>query len=329
MIPVLVRSSDNPIVTGFDVPAMPPDLVDPTSVFNPGATKFGDLYLLLLRVQSRGRRTFLVVAESENGRDFDLRKGIVHIEGLDAEAEGIHHVFDPRITRIDDTWYVMFAVDTDTVCRVGVARTTDFERFELVGIESGPDVRNGVLFPICRNGKFLRLDRPNRIQLADGPTTGDEIVLSESEDLVHWQALGPVLRGRPRLWDERIGAGPPPLRTRRGWLIVYHGVATHFSGTNIYQAGAAVLDLEDPRRVIARTRDNILEPRKLYELVGQVPNVVFPSGWIVDDFDEDGFATEDGRVLLYYGAADTSVCLANSTVGRLLDACEPVDDRND
>jgi beta-1,4-mannooligosaccharide/beta-1,4-mannosyl-N-acetylglucosamine phosphorylase len=265
------------------------------------------------------------VAESENGRNFEVRRGIVHIEGLDEKAEGIHHVFDPRITRIDDTWYVMFAVDTDTVCRVGVARTTDFQRFELVGIESGPDVRNGVLFPTRQDGKYLRLDRPNRIQLADGPTTGDEIVLSESEDLVHWQALGPVLRGRPRLWDERIGAGPPPLRTRSGWLLVYHGVATHFSGTNIYQAGAAILDLDDPRRVIARTRDNILEPRKLYELVGQVPNVVFPSGWIVDEIDDEGFASEDGGVLLYYGAADTSVCLATTTVGRLLESCEPVD----
>lgn len=325
MIPVLVRSSDNPIITGFDVPAMPPLLVDPSSVFNPGATKFGDRYILLLRVQSRGRRTFLVLAESDDGRNFDVRRDTVRIEGLDAKSEGIHHVFDPRITRIDDTWYVMFAVDTDTICRVGVARTTDFERFELVGISTGPDVRNGVLFPVRRNGVYLRLDRPNRIQLADGPTTGDEIVLSESDDLVTWRELGSVLRGRPRLWDERIGAGPPPLRTRRGWLLVYHGVATHFSGANIYQAGAAILDLEDPRRVVARTRDNILEPRKLYELVGQVPNVVFPSGWIVDEFDEDGFARESGRVLLYYGAADTSVCLATSSVGRLLDACDPVD----
>ena len=324
MIPVLVRSSDNPIVTGFDVPAMPPDLVDPTSVFNPGATKFGDLYLLVLRVQSRGRRTFLVVAESANGRNFDVRNRIVEIEGLDQEAMGIHHVFDPRITRIEDTWYLMFAADTDTVCRVGVATTRDFERFELVGIESGPDVRNGVLFPERRNGRFLRLDRPNRIQLADGPTTGDEIMLSESDDLVKWRSVGPVLRGRPRLWDERIGAGPPPLRTRHGWLLVYHGVATHFSGSNIYQAGAALLDLDDPRRVLARTRDNILEPRKLYELVGQVPNVVFPSGWIVDGEDDEGFAPEEARVHLYYGAADTSVCLANSTVGRLIEACEPV-----
>ena len=298
MIPVLVRSSDNPIVTGFDVPAMPPNLVDPTSVFNPGATKFGDRYLLVLRVQSRGRRTFLVVAESDNGRNFDVRNRVVEIQGLDQEAMGIHHVFDPRITRIGDTWYLMFAVDTD--------------------------IRNGVLFPERRNGRFLRLDRTNRIQLADGPTTGDEIVLSESDDLVEWRSLGPVLTGRPRLWDERIGAGPPPLRTRHGWLLVYHGVATHFSGANIYQAGAALLDLEDPRQVLARTRDNILEPRKLYELVGQVPNVVFPSGWIVDGEDDDGFAPEEARVHLYYGAADTSVCLANSTVGRLLEACEPV-----
>ena len=324
MIPVLVRSSDNPIVTGFDVPAMPPHLVDPTSVFNPGATKFGDLYLLLLRVQSRGRRTYLVVAESENGRNFDVRDRIVEIEGLDQQAMGIHHVFDPRITRIGDSWYVMFAVDTDTICRVGVARTVDFERFELVGIEAGPDVRNGVLFPERRNGRYLRLDRPNRIQLADGPTTGDEIVLSDSDDLVNWSGLGTVLKGRPRLWDERIGAGPPPVRTRHGWLLVYHGVATHFSGSNIYQAGAALLDLEDPRIVLARTRDNILEPRKLYETVGQVPNVVFPSGWIVDGVDEDGCAADEARVLLYYGAADTSVCLATSTVGRLIGSCTPV-----
>jgi beta-1,4-mannooligosaccharide/beta-1,4-mannosyl-N-acetylglucosamine phosphorylase len=295
--------------------------VDPTSVFNPGAAKFGDRYLLLPRVQSRGRRTFLVVAESENGRNFDVRDRIVEIEGLDQVAMGIHHVFDPRITRIENSWYVMFAVDTDTVCRVGVARKLDFERFVLVGIETGPDVRNGVLFPERRGGKYLRLDRPNRIQLADGPTTGDEIVLSESEDLVNWRSLGTVLKGRPRLWDERIGAGPPPVRTRHGWLLVYHGVATHFSGSNIYQAGAALLDLDDPRIVLARTRDNILEPRKLYELVGQVPNVVFPSGWIVDGVDEDGFAPDEARVHLYYGAADTSVCLATSTVGRLIGAC--------
>jgi len=324
MIPVLVRSSDNPILTGREIPAMPPHLVDPSSVFNPGATRFGDRTVLLLRVQSRGRRTYLVRADSENGRDFEVRDRIVEIEGLDVEAEGILHVYDPRITRIGDDWLVMFAADTRTGCRLGVARTGDFERFELVGLGTDPDVRNGVLFPARFEGRYRRLDRPNRIRLADGPTTGNEVVLSESDDLVTWRPLGTVMRGRSRFWDERIGAGPPPVRTRSGWLLVYHGVATHFAGANIYQAGVALLDLDDPRRVLGRSRDNILEPRKLYEQVGQVPNVIFPSGMVVEGGDADGFAPEEARVQLYYGAADTSVCLAESTIRRLLAACDPV-----
>lgn len=324
MIPVLVRSSDNPILTGREIPAMPPHLVDPSSVFNPGAARIGDRIVLLLRVQSRGRRTFLVLAESGDGRDFHVRDRIVEIEGLDAASEGILHVYDPRITRIGDAWLVMFAADTETGCRLGVARTADFERFELVGLGGDPDVRNGVLFPSLFDGRYRRLDRPNRIRLADGPTTGDQIVLSESDDLIDWRPLGTVLRGRARYWDERIGAGPPPVRTRRGWLLVYHGVATHFAGASIYQAGVALLDLEDPRRVIGRSRDNILEPRKLYEQVGQVPNVVFPSGMVVEGPDAGDDPPDEARVLLYYGAADTCVCLAESTVGRLVSACDPV-----
>ncbi len=323
MIPVLVRSSDNPILTGREIPAMPPHLVDPSSVFNPGATRFDGRVVLLLRVQSRGRRTFLVPAVSEDGRDFHVRNRVVEIEGLDVGTEGILHIYDPRITRIGDEWLVMFAADTETGCRLGVARTRDFERFELAGLGVDPDVRNGVLFPARFDGRYRRLDRPNRIRLADGPTTGNEIVLSESDDLVTWRPLGTVMRGRARFWDERIGAGPPPVRTRRGWLLVYHGVATHFAGANLYQAGVALLDLDDPRRVLGRSRDNILEPRKLYEQVGQVPNVVFPSGMVVEGEDADGFAPEEARVMLYYGAADTSVCLAESTIGRLLSACDP------
>jgi beta-1,4-mannooligosaccharide/beta-1,4-mannosyl-N-acetylglucosamine phosphorylase len=85
-----------------------------------------------------------------------------------------------------------------------------------------------------------------------------------------------------------------------------------------YQAGVALLDLEDPLRLIGRSRDNVLEPRRMYELVGQVPNVVFPSGMIVDEFDTDGFAREESTVRVYYGAADTSVCLATGTIGGLL-----------
>ena len=113
------------------------------------------------------------------------------------------------------------------------------------------------------------------------------------------------MTGRPHYWDELIGSGPPPVKTREGWLHIYHGIATHFASSNIYQAGVCLLDLDDPTRVLARGVNNILEPREMYELVGQVPNVVFPSGMIVEEYDDQGFAFPDSVVRVYYGAADT------------------------
>jgi beta-1,4-mannooligosaccharide/beta-1,4-mannosyl-N-acetylglucosamine phosphorylase len=178
-----------------------------------------------------------------------------------------------------------------------------------------------VLFPEQHKGRFLRLERPNRVTLDGGVTTGSDIVLAESADLIQWQEIGTVMSGRLHYWDELIGPGPPPVKTRDGWLLVYHGVATHFASANIYQTGVVLLGLEDPIRVVARGRNNILEPREPYELIGQVPNVVFPSGLIVDEYDRAGFADPDSLVRLYYGAADTVVALATTTIRDLIQAC--------
>ena len=180
-----------------------------------------------------------------------------------------------------------------------------------------------MLFPAKIDGRYLMLDRPNDRRTGGGPFTGRGIVLSASEDLAHWEDLGPVMTGRPHYWDELIGSGPPPLKTREGWLHIYHGVATHFLGANLYQAGAVLLDLEDPRRVLARTRDNILEPRETWETTGQVPNVVFPSGMTVTETDDEGYAVTSSELRLYYGAADTVVGLAVSTVAEVIAACDP------
>jgi predicted GH43/DUF377 family glycosyl hydrolase len=130
------------------------------------------------------------------------------------------------------------------------------------------------------------------------------------------------MTGRPHFWDELIGSGPPPVKTREGWLHIYHGVATHFLGANLYQVGAVLLDLEDPRRVLARTSDNILEPRRQWEMIGQVPNVVFPGGLTVAETDDEGFAVTSSELRLYYGAADTVVGLAVSTVAEIIAACD-------
>ena len=314
------RHPHNPILTRSDIPDIPSRVSDPTSVFNPGAVKLGERYVLLLRVQTRGRETVLVRAESADGVRFEVANQIVPVEGIGGGRERIHHVYDPRITPLEGTNVVTLAMDTDAGCRIAMARSKDLRRLEFLGM-GDDDVRNAVVFPERVGGRYLRLERPNPIRDPGGPTTGDTIVLTESSDLLSWRSVGPIMTGRPHYWDERIGPGPPPIKTRDGWLLVYHGVSTHFGSVNIYQVGVALLDLDEPLTVRARGRCNVLEPREPCERVGQVPNVVFPSGLIVDDVDSDGFADPTSGVFLYYGAADTAVALATTTTADLLAAC--------
>lgn len=312
------RYINNPIISRKDIPDISPDLIDVTSVFNPGAVKFYDRYLLMLRVQNRGRESFMLVAIGRDRIHFKVENRIVHFEGMDHIKETIYHCYDPRITYLEGMYYIMFAMDMDSGCRLGLAKTNDFQTFKFLGIVSEDDNRNGVLFPEKIKGRYARLDRPNRIQLEGGPVSGNAICLSFSDDLMQWDYAGTVISGRFHYWDERVGAGPPPIKTEAGWIQIYHGIAEHFGSSSIYQAGVLLLDLENPLNVIGRSRYNILEPRELYELTGQVPNVVFPSGAIVEEVDANGFARKDSRVNIYYGAADTCVGLAVTTIDELI-----------
>ena len=314
------RCPRNPILTRDSVPPIPPELVDVTSVFNPGAIKHQGKYILVTRVQSRSRETFLVVAESSDGERFTMHDAIVRLEGMEKLGKRVYHVYDARLTRFGDTVYMMFAMDMDGACHLGLASTKDFRRFAFLGITTDDDTRNGVIFPEKVGGRYLRTDRPNKSQVDGGVRTGNTIWLSESDDLLHWRQVAPLIGGRFHYWDEFIGSGPPPVKTREGWLHIYHGVAGHFGSANIYQAGVMLLDLEDPTKVIGRCRCNILEPREFYELAGQVPNVVFPSGMIVEHYDAEGFVLPDSSVKVYYGAADTVVGLATTTIQELLAA---------
>jgi beta-1,4-mannooligosaccharide/beta-1,4-mannosyl-N-acetylglucosamine phosphorylase len=315
----LRRYVNNPLIRSTDIPNIPPNIIDTTSVFNPGVIKFNDKILLMLRLQNRARETFFVMAESKDGIEFDIANKIIEWEGLEKVKEKIYHIYDPRITQLGKEYYIMFAMDIESGCFLGLGRTTDFKKFEFLGIVSKEDNRNGVLFPEKFDGKYLRLDRPNINQLTDGPLTGSEIWLSESDDLLEWQPVNKIISGRNHYWDELIGAGPPPVKTTKGWLCVYHGIAMHYQP--IYQAGVMLLDLNDPSKVISRGRFNILEPRELYETVGQVPNVIFPTGIIVDNFDKNGFAKMESEAKLYYGAADTVIGLATSTIEELIEQC--------
>tara|TARA_B100001123_G_C15194335_1_gene980727 strand:+ start:223 stop:1179 length:957 start_codon:yes stop_codon:yes gene_type:complete len=313
------RVKNNPIISPNNIHSSNPEMIDVSSVFNPGAIKFDGKTILLLRVQNRGRETMLVKAESNDGSKFVIENVPLEISGLDRTNETIFHIYDPRVTFLDERFYIMVAVDVVGKCLLGIIQTQDFNSFEFLGFTGKKDNRNGVLFPEKINGKYARLDRPNLKELESGATTGNAIWYSESDDLFHWPTTRQVMEGRFHYWDENIGAGPPPIKTEKGWLLIYHGITMHYQP--IYQAGVVLLDLNEPWRVISRGRYNVLEPREMWELVGQVPNVVFPSGIIVESYDENGFAKRSSDVKLYYGAADTHIGLATSTIQALIDAC--------
>jgi beta-1,4-mannooligosaccharide/beta-1,4-mannosyl-N-acetylglucosamine phosphorylase len=315
------RHSRNPLIGRSDIPSVPPHLVDVTSVFNPGAVRWNDKIVLILRVQNRGRETFLLPAFSPNGVDFEISDEPIQLRGLDSLGYRVYHVYDPRITRIDDSFYVTVAMDTDTGCRVGLAVTRDFRDYDFLGVPLQGDARNAVLFPEKIAGEYFMLYRPNRTRVDGDVASGSEIELATSPDMINWTPRQLVMSGRFHFWDEFIGSGPPPIKTRHGWLHIYHGVATHFAASNIYQAGVVLLDLENPGKVIGRCRYNIHEPRELYEQVGQVQNVIFPTGLIADSQDADQFVPDNARLLIYYGAADSCVALAETTVKELLSAC--------
>ncbi|HOP05669.1 MAG TPA: glycoside hydrolase family 130 protein [candidate division Zixibacteria bacterium] len=316
------RDPRNPILTRSDIPSLGPDLIDVSSVFNPGAVRYREQILLLLRVQNRGRETYLLPAVSNDGVNFEPSHDIVRFKGIEKLDFRVYHVYDPRIVRIGDVFYITLALDTDHGCRVGLALTKDFRQFDFIGVMLDEDARNAVLFPAKINNRYYMLYRPNRADVDGGVKSGSVIELASSDDLLHWRNEGKVMEGRFHYWDELIGSGPPPILTQRGWLHIYHGVATHFAASNIYQAGVVLLDPEQPQQVLGRSRCNILEPRELYEQVGQVSNVVFPTGLVPERTNSEGIIEEDTKLFVYYGAADSSVCLATTTVRELLEACD-------
>lgn len=328
-----LRTSDTPLLTSRDIPPISKALTDVSSVFNPGACIWNDTLWLMLRVQDRGRRTWLVPAKAPVGKihEIEVLPHAAIINGIEQVEETIYHCYDPRLTVLDGQLYMVFAADCEGCCRLGVARclNDDLSRFELLSFDPSGDSRNGVLFPEKINGRYARLERPNEVELGDGPTSGDAIYYATSEDLRTWTLGEKVMSGRWHFWDERIGSGPPPLLIPEDidspfaghWLHLYHGIATHFSSANIYQGGAVLLDRHEPHKVLARTAMNLLEPRQPWELIGQVPNVVFPSGMVLLP-DESGKMSTAATLQVFYGAADTVVGLATATLGELLAAID-------
>jgi beta-1,4-mannooligosaccharide/beta-1,4-mannosyl-N-acetylglucosamine phosphorylase len=298
------RSSRNPII--------PRDLIPrANSIFNSAVVPFGDGFAGVFRIDDTERVMNLHAGRSADGVDWQIAHDPISFLPADGRVgeiqERFDYAYDPRVTWLEDRYYVTWCNGYHGPT-IGVAFTHDFETFHQLDNAFLPFNRNGVLFPRRIGGSYAMLSRPSD----NGHTPFGDIYFSESPDLVHWGRHRHVLGTVPLSWQStKIGAGPTPIETDAGWLVLYHGVLTSCNGF-VYSMGAALLDLDEPWKVLARGRDYLLSPQVLYEQVGDVPNVVFPCAALVDH--------EADRVSIYYGAADTVVCLAHAYLSELLDA---------
>jgi predicted GH43/DUF377 family glycosyl hydrolase len=299
------RHLGNPILTAADWPT------PVNAVFNPGAAVVDGETVVVARVEGRSGISHLGVARSADG----VEGWSVAREPLLAPADRIESeqwgFEDPRAVWVAELerWLITCTAYGPSGPAVYLAMTTDFRSVERIGIICQPEDKNAALLPDRVDGKWILFHRP---MTAYAGSRG-EIVLSRSDDLINWSAPEQVLQPRHGAWWDslRIGIGPPPLRTEHGWLVVYHGVKETVAGT-IYRVGLALTALEDPARVLHRAPEWVLGPSAPYERIGDIPNTVFPCGLVHD--------APTGEVRLYYGAADTSICLATAQLDELLDA---------
>jgi beta-1,4-mannooligosaccharide/beta-1,4-mannosyl-N-acetylglucosamine phosphorylase len=296
---VVWRSARNPVI--------PRDLLPcSNSIFNSAVVPFEDGFAGVFRVDNKQREMRIHSGKSKDGLDWEITESPIELVTEVPEFKPFEHQYDPRVCWIKDRYYVTWCNGYHGPT-IGVGYTFDFETFYQLENAFLPYNRNGVLFPRKIKGKYAMLSRPSDT----GHTPFGDIFYSESPDMCHWGCHRHVMAPTRWSWQStKVGAGPTPIETTEGWLMIYHGVLTSCNGF-VYSMGAALLDLEQPWKVMYRTAPYLLSPWELYECVGDVPNVVFPCAALAD--------APTGRIAVYYGAADTVTCLAYTQVDDLIE----------
>jgi predicted GH43/DUF377 family glycosyl hydrolase len=281
------------------------------AVFNPAILYDGNKVHMIYRAIGEYEQYIsrFGYACSTDGINFERKDGIAFRPTHGYEKYGIE---DPRLMTIDSEVYLSYVVLSDYAANgevtssTALASATDFHNYTRLGIITsiGSDNKDVVLFPEKINKKYLVLHRPHSWV---GPKFGIDkpsIWIAEGDTLSNFEKHTLLMKPEQG-WEElKIGSGPPPIRTQHGWILIYHGVDKDL----VYRAGVALLDLNNPVKVIARTKKPILEPEKPYERTGDVNNVVFPTGaCIIDE-----------KLHVYYGGADKVCCLATVELSDLL-----------
>jgi beta-1,4-mannooligosaccharide/beta-1,4-mannosyl-N-acetylglucosamine phosphorylase len=296
------RFKGNPILT----PAMWPYRIN--AVFNAAATIYDNKVLLLNRVEDMRGFSHLCKATSKDGyTDWVIDKAPTMLPKPEDFPEEKYGIEDPRIVKLEDEnrYAVVYTAYSESGPLVSLATTEDFETYRRYGVVMPPDDKDASLFPRKFNGRYVLIHRPS-------PTNymiGAHIWISYSPDLKHWGDSAILLPARKGSWWDayKVGLGPQPIETKEGWLIIYHGVKTTAAGS-IYRLGLALLDLDDPSKIIRRCDEWVFGPSEMYERIGDVPDVTFPCGVVVKGDD----------LIMYYGAADTTMAIATASLKELL-----------
>lgn len=269
---------------------------------------FDDPRVVTVRSTGLKRLTFishLLVVRSRDGREIDQIGPTRFLPNGDTEQFGVE---DPRITEFDGRFYITYVAVSRHGAATALATTSDFEAFTRLGVIFAPENKDVVLFPERIDGQCVALHRPNPAQHFTRP----EMWRATSPDLIHWGGHAPLLGGEGPCEEGRIGAGAPPLRTPMGWLEIYHAngpTPDAGAGVGRYCAGAVLLDLRQPDRIVGRC-PRLLVPEAPFERDGFVPNVVFPTGIV----------PREDTVLVYYGAADESTAVVELRLPDVLNA---------
>jgi predicted GH43/DUF377 family glycosyl hydrolase len=281
------------------------------TVFNPGAALLRDgTTLLLARVEDRRGHSHLTAARSKDGvTQWIVDQKPTLMPDPENYTEELWGIEDPRIVYHEelDQYSVCYTAYSESGPLVSLALTNDFRTFERRGVIMPPEDKDASLFPRRFAGRWALLHRP-----VPSSAEGAHIWISFSPDLIHWGNSTILIHSRRGAWWDagKIGLGPPPLESSEGWLIMYHGVRRTPSGS-VYRLGLALTDLENPSKLIRRGPSWVFSPEEDYERVGDVPDVVFPCGVTYREENDD--------VYLYYGAADTYVCVATGKKRHLVD----------
>ncbi|WP_035778833.1 glycoside hydrolase family 130 protein [Butyrivibrio sp. MC2013] len=293
------RYSANPVIGRNPVEGV-------ARIFNSAVMPYGDGFIGVFRGEQTNGIPAIYLGRSDDGINWNIDKDKIRFTDAEGKLFMPEYAYDPRLVKVEDDYYIIWCQDFYGAS-IGIAKTRDYKSFVRIENPFIPFNRNAVLFPRKINGKYMLLSRPSD----SGHTPFGDIFLSESPDMTYWGKHRHVMSPNGNWWESlKIGSGATPIETSEGWLLFYHGVTGTCNGF-VYSIGGAILDIDNPSIVKYRCETFLMTPQEWYEERGFVPNVCFPCATVQN--------SENGKIAIYYGAADSYVGLAFGYVDEIID----------